>query len=90
VLHKPLGGDPGHEFIACVHTFAPVKPERKGERLTDLVCGCRAQGGLVAGHVRTLADARERIKNNARATNRILGNILGKYGQSSRRFGITC
>ena len=80
VLHKPLGGDPGHQFIACVHTFAPVKPEREGERLGDLVCGRRAQAGSVAGHVRTLADAHERIKNIAQAINRILGNVLGKCG----------
>jgi len=41
---------------------------------------------LVAGHVRTLADAYERIENIARGTNRILGNVLGKCGPIARRF----
>lgn len=62
VAYQSLGGDPRHEFIACVGTLPTIKAKREGDGIFYIVHGGGCEGEYV-GHIRMLSDTIEQIKN---------------------------
>ena len=64
--HDPIGCDPRHERIAIMHALSPAELEGERDGVGE-VCGIGRGELFIVGHRWTIAQGRERSKNESPA-----------------------